>query len=1466
MGLATESSDVPLQSATELDQESRDESAISSTPADTVVEGRLVDPKSPIVARNSIQDETPPGEVFLIPDQSTESNNNSEHGIQPHSTKGTTFVERDVKSSNTDWGKTSTNDTERSAKPSDPSENDGAHVQNENEPDGFNAMSAKRETETEGCHEIYSSKNSFDGEPLSTTVAALVDTDICQPFTPSIAPTDKGSMHSSDQSISVSDNVLERTEQSPHDHTKSRSDVGLSPDTQATNAVTPVLSATKKQVQQQSSDPVSSSANGNGDILQESSMHDAPGLITGGPPFGAAATVNNMGEEATDATAPLDPNDTDYNAGQNCSDFNTHNINDLPEHIDSTCSVEIDVGSSACDLPAVLAPGDDMEHRSAEDTSVGSATHESSDHVADEYSGEDVSIPTVYPTRRISGTVRVVASTVDSPDDFHNLHQRNDSEQHDFAYSASPPVPAKTRGDSGDTFNQNIPYGTTMESSAHNRTDVLESDDWEHNNVSQFSQPTTQVDVDNSVSGSTGSIAPQRSDGHQSEQNYDYHGSTPHVVYAGDSHHGYAFGHDPATYTDSVADGGHDSRKFPTTSLQMDTLDGAAHRLEEMHFASASENLHNSLNALVAMETSDNTSVSVDGSHEEYDAAYRHEEYPVSDAGDPPAKTFSNNDDGGSVQHTLGNSVVRSGFNDTDNGSHPTNDQHDGVDNGHSTGHTEPLESHPQPFQYPQPTQYGYNPAPFQYQPTPYAYQPIPYEYQPVPLHTSQHVYQPGRESPVLYSHAPPPHAGVGVAMVQDAAARESSDAELATRLLLNHQSASPDGADGAANNTIPPTPGASPRLRDGSTQPRNPGMALKSTNKVATNAHGATVDNEESARGVADSTDRLHTPPVPRHVDTSDEGLESPTELESPAPSEQGTPDVHDTGRDTGRRGMHGHGADRLEMLYGYDRLSHGSSVLSDAAATDEKTDTKSAGADNDDDHDREDDDDYDDVVWQDSADEDAARESARASPGGSPKDGDQDSSETARPSPAETTRAPDAAAMHVARHRRAGSFVVNDVGNLQPAPRAPQDATPAPTVRAKPKETASPGKKPQRRVSVVAATGDAFWPSGHRRIAYDGGIIPDPTAWRGAPTQGDGKHQHQARQKSGTMQRQYSRSPSTAASSGRNVDKMSLSQSLPKRSKNSYLHQHRNRSSYERTSMAVNLCKVFKSNPEFHPDSVNDVTADARKLAKQLGVNFEPGPSDEEEFLRYKYVHDYVWSDADDPEKLATSHPSTVHTHVQQRRQDRGAWRLPLAYPEAGSPVTRNEVNLRHVLPPIAALDGDDAPSHSTGAGRRRSRGPPRGRGEAIVAAERSRRFLGDDAQVIMAEIAMLESDLYLTGAGEHRTRDRPPPQPPRALPGVGVAGRGRGGGRSRRPPEMLGGETGVPIYAVRPPLTVPPPHKPSRHKPQWHVSYTSCVHCKYFASLWVCSFPCWSALRVLHDARSTHATIWMLMHMQR
>lgn len=179
----------------------------------------------------------------------------------------------------------------------------------------------------------------------------------------------------------------------------------------------------------------------------------------------------------------------------------------------------------------------------------------------------------------------------------------------------------------------------------------------------------------------------------------------------------------------------------------------------------------------------------------------------------------------------------------------------------------------------------------------------------------------------------------------------------------------------------------------------------------------------------------------------------------------------------------------------------------------------------------------------------------------------------------------------------------------------------------------------------------------------------------------------------------------------------------------------------------------------------------------------------------------------------------------------QNRGAWRLPLACPEAGSPVTKNEVNLRQVLPAIAGGGGavDVRASHGTGSlrpPRRPPHGGPQGRGRASQVAQsvRPTRFLGDDEQAIMAEIEMLESDLHLAGGGggrggQHR-RGRTPPQPPPVLPNVGGNMRGRGAGQSRRPPEMLGGETGVPIYAVRPPMPVAPAHKAARHKPQWHV----------------------------------------------
>ena len=98
---------------------------------------------------------------------------------------------------------------------------------------------------------------------------------------------------------------------------------------------------------------------------------------------------------------------------------------------------------------------------------------------------------------------------------------------------------------------------------------------------------------------------------------------------------------------------------------------------------------------------------------------------------------------------------------------------------------------------------------------------------------------------------------------------------------------------------------------------------------------------------------------------------------------------------------------------------------------------------------------------------------------------------------------------------------------------------------------------------------TGPEFWPSGHRRIAYDGAILPDPAAWQpqtdGAPPPAFGRSPTASRlsvkQRPPVAEQptQLGREPTEFAS-------------------NSYLEHHKKRSIDEKTAMTVNLAEVFK------------------------------------------------------------------------------------------------------------------------------------------------------------------------------------------------------------------------------------------------------------------------------------------------
>lgn len=250
----------------------------------------------------------------------------------------------------------------------------------------------------------------------------------------------------------------------------------------------------------------------------------------------------------------------------------------------------------------------------------------------------------------------------------------------------------------------------------------------------------------------------------------------------------------------------------------------------------------------------------------------------------------------------------------------------------------------------------------------------------------------------------------------------------------------------------------------------------------------------------------------------------------------------------------------------------------------------------------------------------------------------------------------------------------------------------------------------------------------------------------------------------------------------------------------------------------MSVNLVKLFKESPSFHPDAMRDVTKDARKLANKLGVKFEPGESNEEDYLRYKcdslqihlpqlrktdilifllrYVHDYVWKDAPDPEHLAESAPTVEHVEKRVHRSQKGKWRLPLSYPEAGSKDTKNYVNVREVLPAI-----DEAPQ------RRPSQYRSNTSSGALNESTRSKRFLGDDAGEMLSEIQLLEAELGIraparTSPSRRQAQRSSPkrgrPGKPRTLPPMGE---GFDELMETRPPEMVGGARGMPIYAVKP-----------------------------------------------------------------
>ena len=97
----------------------------------------------------------------------------------------------------------------------------------------------------------------------------------------------------------------------------------------------------------------------------------------------------------------------------------------------------------------------------------------------------------------------------------------------------------------------------------------------------------------------------------------------------------------------------------------------------------------------------------------------------------------------------------------------------------------------------------------------------------------------------------------------------------------------------------------------------------------------------------------------------------------------------------------------------------------------------------------------------------------------------------------------------------------------------------------------------------------GPEFWPSGHRRIAYDGAVLPDPAARK--------PHAHTLPPPA------FGRSPTASRLSVKQRPPVTepplhLAREPTAFAGNSYLEHHKNRSHHERCTMADNLAELFK------------------------------------------------------------------------------------------------------------------------------------------------------------------------------------------------------------------------------------------------------------------------------------------------
>ena len=226
----------------------------------------------------------------------------------------------------------------------------------------------------------------------------------------------------------------------------------------------------------------------------------------------------------------------------------------------------------------------------------------------------------------------------------------------------------------------------------------------------------------------------------------------------------------------------------------------------------------------------------------------------------------------------------------------------------------------------------------------------------------------------------------------------------------------------------------------------------------------------------------------------------------------------------------------------------------------------------------------------------------------------------------------------------------------------------------------------------STLSPNGEAAtYANGTRKYAYDGSLLP-PGRFKPAVPKETGWSQWRdddAADATGVGKRKDKLPPMEKEALARLKQHRKVAVAPPVAVKNarqpvnSYRAIHQKRSNLEKSQMSVNLATLFREAPGFHPDTFESVDRDARKVAKQLGIKYEEGPSTEEDFIRYKFVHDRVWSDQPDPEGLAAAQPTMSHELTRSRRKKKGDMRLPAEVARVGS--KQNEINLRSVLPEI-------------------------------------------------------------------------------------------------------------------------------------------------------------------------------------